>query len=90
MIKIFWVGKTKNKQVKELIDYYLKLATKFQPLKVVDLPKTKKAVSKVQVQEQEAKLVLSNFSKSGLNILLDEAGTQFNSCPVCQILAKEL
>jgi len=88
MIKIFWVGKTKNKQVSELIDYYLKLASKFQPLKVFALPKVKKSSSRMQIQEQEAKLVLSNFAPSGFNILLDERGAQFSSCQFSQFLQK--
>ncbi len=89
MIKLYWIGKTKNKQIKELVDYYLKLASKFQPLKVVVLPKAKKSFSKSQIQELEAKTVLSKFADSSINILLDETGSKLSSPEFADFLQKK-
>ncbi len=89
MIKIFWVGKTKNKQISLLIEYYLKLISKFQPLKVFALPKVKKSVSRSQIQKLEAELILPKFTCVGCNILLDETGKQFTSPDFADFLQKK-
>ncbi len=86
MIKIFWIGKTKNKDISSLLDYYLKISSKFQPVKVCDLPKVKKNLPKNEIKELEAETILSKFEPYAMNILLDENGEQQTSVQFAKFL----
>ena len=66
-----------------------KFLSRIQPLKVCDLPKAKKGVSKDEIKEQEAQTILSKFASGGLNILLDERGESFESPQFASFLQKK-
>ncbi len=86
MIKIFWIGKTKNKDVGNLLDYYLKLSSKFQPVKVCDLPKVRKNLPKDEIKKLEGETILAKFEPDAVNILLDENGEQQTSVQFSKFL----
>ncbi len=80
-IKFLVVGKTTDKQLKNLIEIYTKRANHYLNFDFIELADVKKGrkISTELLKEQEADLILSNISNDDEVILLDENGKQFTS-----------
>jgi len=89
MIKIFVVGKTKNKQINFLLEYYLKLSSKYQSIKFIVLPKHKAGGDRQIIKAQEAKNIKKILKKNELNIFLDEKGIAFTSLKFAKFIEVE-
>ena len=91
-IKLLAIGKTDNKNLQILIDYYSKRLSfyiKFDLEIIADL-KNVKNFSESQQKEKEGELILSKLSPTDHLILLDENGTNFSSVQFSDYLQKKM
>ena len=91
MIKILWVGKTKNSPIRSLLEDYLDRVRHMVPVEVIEVRDPSKARNLrgdqlVAADEQEVLKALSGHSRV---VVLDEKGTQFSSAEMARWLAGE-
>lgn len=80
-IKLLCIGKTDNRELKQLIEVYKKrlhFYNKFEIEIIPDLKKTKN-LDENQQKEKEGELILSKVQNSDFLVLLDENGKEFSS-----------
>ena len=80
-IKLLCIGKTDNRELKQLIEVYkkrLQFYNKFEIEIIPDLKKTKN-LDENQQKEKEGELILSKVQNSDFLVLLDENGKEFSS-----------
>jgi len=80
-IKLLCIGKTDNRELKQLIEVYknrLQFYNKFEIDIIPDLKKTKN-LDENQQKEKEGELILAKIQNSDFLILLDENGKEFSS-----------
>ncbi|HET8808729.1 MAG TPA: 23S rRNA (pseudouridine(1915)-N(3))-methyltransferase RlmH [Flavobacteriaceae bacterium] len=80
-IKLTAVGKTDNKELKNLIDLYRKRLTHYSRFEMELLPDLKKTkgLSESQQKTKEGELILAKINSSDHLVLLDENGASFSS-----------
>jgi 23S rRNA (pseudouridine1915-N3)-methyltransferase len=81
-ISAIWIGKTSEEYLRTGIDIYNKRIVHYFPFEIITLPDIKKAknLGIEQIKIMEGDLILKKTgSVSGVNILLDERGRQFDS-----------
>ena len=91
-IKLLAIGKTDNKQLKQLIDDYkkrLEFYIKFNFEIIPDI-KNSKHLSKVQQKQKEGELILNKLNPADVLILLDENGKQLDSIAFSNYLQKHM
>ncbi|GAA4231736.1 23S rRNA (pseudouridine(1915)-N(3))-methyltransferase RlmH [Postechiella marina] len=91
-IKLLAIGKTDNKELKDLITEYekrLKHYIKFD-LEIIPDIKNVKNLSEKQQKSKEGSLILSKLSATDVLILLDENGKQLDSVGFSQYLQKHM
>lgn len=91
-IKLLSIGKTDDRNLKTLIDTYMKRLEhyiKFEPEIIPDLKKTKN-LNIEQQKHLEGKLLLGKISPSDFLVLLDENGKQFSSEGFSEYIQKRL
>lgn len=80
-IKLLCIGKTDNRELKQLIEVYkkrLQFYNKFEIEIIPDLKKTKN-LDENQQKEKEGELILTKVQNSDFLVLLDENGKEFSS-----------
>lgn len=80
-IKLISVGKTSQKEIISLFNYYKERLPKifnFESLEIKEL-KNRSSLSEIEQKNQEAKLILEQINFSDFIILLDEKGKSFTS-----------
>jgi 23S rRNA (pseudouridine1915-N3)-methyltransferase len=80
-IKLLCIGKTDNRELKQLIEVYkkrLQFYNKFEIEIIPDLKKTKN-LDENQQKEKEGELILAKVQSSDFLVLLDENGKEFSS-----------
>lgn len=80
-IKLLCIGKTDNRELKQLIETYknrLQFYNKFQIEIIPDLKKTKN-IDENQQKDKEGELILAKVQASDYLVLLDEKGKEFSS-----------
>ena len=80
-IKLLCIGKTDNRELKQLIEVYkkrLQFYNKFEIDIIPDLKKTK-SLDENQQKEKEGELILAKVQNSDFLVLLDENGKEFSS-----------
>ncbi|WP_339654436.1 23S rRNA (pseudouridine(1915)-N(3))-methyltransferase RlmH [uncultured Salegentibacter sp.] len=80
-IKLLCIGKTDNRELKQLIEVYkkrLQFYNKFEIEIIPDLKKTKN-LDENQQKEKEGELILAKVQNSDFLVLLDENGKEFSS-----------
>ncbi|WP_286761056.1 23S rRNA (pseudouridine(1915)-N(3))-methyltransferase RlmH [Salegentibacter sp. UBA1130] len=80
-IKLLCIGKTDNRELKQLIEVYkkrLQFYNKFEIEIIPDLKKTKN-LDENQQKEKEGELILAKVQNSDYLVLLDENGKEFSS-----------
>lgn len=91
-IKLLAIGKTDHQQLQMLIDDYQKrlgFYIKFDFEIIPDLKKAKN-LSEEQQKQKEGELILAKLSNSGILILLDENGKQYDSVGFSEYLQKHM
>jgi 23S rRNA (pseudouridine1915-N3)-methyltransferase len=91
-IKLLAIGKTDNKQLQSLIDYYTKrlgFYIKFELEIIPDLKKVKN-LSEDQQKQKEGELILGKLNATDVLILLDENGKQLDSVGFSNYLQKHM
>lgn len=80
-INLVCIGKTDDKEIKNLIAYYLPRLPKHWNFELVEIPDVKNAKNFTPelVKREEAKLFNAHIDNTDLVILLDEKGKQFTS-----------
>jgi len=91
-IKLLAIGKTDDKNLKQLIDVYqnrLKHYIKFE-LEVIPDIKNAKNLSENQQKEKEGELILAKLQPTDQLILLDDKGKHYTSIEFSQFLQKKM
>ena len=91
-IKLLCIGKTDNRELKQLIEVYkkrLQFYNKFEIDIIPDLKKTK-SLDENQQKEKEGELILSKVQNSDFLVLLDENGKEFSSEKFSAYIQKRL
>ncbi|MDD1524333.1 23S rRNA (pseudouridine(1915)-N(3))-methyltransferase RlmH [Riemerella anatipestifer] len=79
--KLICIGKTDQKEIRNLISYYHKRLPKYYNFDIVELPDIKNAknLTPEVIKKEEAKLFFNHIESTDTIILLDEKGKQFTS-----------
>lgn len=80
-INILCIGKTDDREIKNLFSYYKARLPKHWNFEMIEIPDVKNArnLSPDLLKKEEAKLFQNYFENSDLVILLDEKGKQYTS-----------
>ena len=91
-ITLYAIGKTDHKQLKLLIDDYLKRLGHYIKFQFEILPDIKnvKNLSEAQQKDKEGSQILNKLVKSDVLILLDENGKQYDSLTFANYLQKHM
>ena len=80
-INLLCIGKTDDKEIKNLINYYLTRLPRHWNFEITEIPDVKNArnLTPDLLKKEEAKLFLNIIENIDLVVLLDEKGKQFTS-----------
>ena len=80
-INLLCIGKTDNKEISSLIQYYQNRLPKHWNFEITEIPDVKNAKNMTPeiLKKEEAKLFLNFIENSDVTIILDEKGKQFTS-----------
>ncbi len=80
-INLICIGKTDDKEIKNLINYYLPRLPKHWNFELLELPDIKNAknLSPELIKKEETKLFHQHIENSDIVVLLDEKGKQYTS-----------
>ena len=87
-INLLCIGKTDDKEIKNLINYYLTRLPRHWNFEITEIPDVKNARNFTPdlLKKEEAKLFLNKIENTDLVVLLDEKGKQFTSREFAQKL----
>jgi len=87
-INLLCIGKTDDKEIKNLINYYLTRLPRHWNFEITEIPDVKSArnLTPDLLKKEEAKLFLNQIENTDLVVLLDEKGKQFTSREFAQKL----
>ena len=87
-INLLCIGKTDDKAIKNLINYYLTRLPRHWNFEITEIPDVKNArnLTPDLLKKEEAKLFLNQIENTDLVVLLDEKGKQFTSREFAQKL----
>ena len=87
-INLLCIGKTDDKEIKNLINYYLTRLPRHWNFEITEIPDVKNArnLTPDLLKKEEAKLFLNKIENTDLVVLLDEKGKQFTSREFAQKL----
>ena len=87
-INLLCIGKTDDKEIKNLISYYQNRLPKYWNFEIFEIPDVKNAKNLTPdlLKKEEAKLFIQNLENTDLVILLDEKGKEFTSREFAQKL----
>ena len=87
-INLLCIGKTDDKEIKNLINYYLARLPRHWNFEILEIPDVKNArnLTPDLLKKEEAKLFLNIIENTDLVVLLDEKGKQFTSREFAQKL----
>ena len=87
-INLLCIGKTDDKEIKNLINYYLTRLPRHWNFEITEIPDVKNArnLTPDLLKKEEAKLFLNTIENTDLVVLLDEKGKQFTSREFAQKL----
>lgn len=80
-INLLCIGKTDDKEISSLVQYYLNRLPKHWNFEITEIPDIKNAknLTPELLKKEEAKLFLNFIENSDITVLLDEKGKQFTS-----------
>ncbi|PKD16998.1 50S rRNA methyltransferase [Salegentibacter salinarum] len=80
-IKLLCIGKTDNRELKQLIEVYKKRLQFYNKFEIEIIPNLKKTknLDENQQKEKEGELILAKVQNSDFLVLLDENGKEFSS-----------
>lgn len=80
-LNLLCIGKTDDKEIKNLVNYYLTRLPKHWNFDIVEIPDVKNAKNFTPelLKKEEAKLFQNHIDPNDLVVLLDEKGKQFTS-----------
>ena len=87
-INLLCIGKTDDKEIKNLISYYQNRLPKYWNFEIFEIPDVKNAKNLTPdlLKKEEAKLFNQNLENTDFVILLDEKGKEFTSREFAQKL----
>ena len=87
-INLLCIGKTDDKEIKNLINYYITRLPRHWNFEITEIPDVKNArnLTPDLLKKEEAKLFFNTIENSDWVILLDEKGKQFTSREFAQKL----
>ena len=84
-LRVIWTGKTKDANLRALIDAYLKRLSHFARCEISEFRETSGAEKKVGI-DKDSKRISDGLHEGAINVLLDPDGVEWTS----QQLAREL
>lgn len=80
-INLLCIGKTDDKEISSLVQYYLNRLPKHWNFEITEFPDVKNAknLTPELLKKEEAKLFLNFIENSDITVVLDEKGKQFTS-----------
>ena len=89
-IHIIQIGKTKDKNIAELVTEYIKRTSPFAKIEFITLNEEKLTSSKTKdkIKELEAEKIIKNITGDFI-VALDETGNQFSSIGFSEIIKKQ-
>lgn len=80
-INLLCIGKTEQKEIQSLIQYYIQRLPKYWNFNLIEIPEIKNAknLSINEIKNKETELLLSKIQNSDYIILLDEKGKNYTS-----------
>lgn len=80
-INLLCIGKTDDKEITSLINYYLKRLPKHWNFEITEIPDVKNSrnLSADLLKKEEAKLFMNYIDRTDFVLILDEKGKQFTS-----------
>lgn len=80
-INLLCIGKTDDKEITSLINYYVKRLPKHWNFEITEIPDVKNArnLSADLLKKEEAKLFMNYIDRTDFVLILDEKGKQFTS-----------
>jgi 23S rRNA (pseudouridine1915-N3)-methyltransferase len=88
LIRLVWVGKTRNREAAALIEDYRRRLARFCPIEVVEV---RDAAGKGSARAaREGKTLASKIERRGLTVALDETGREMTSPELARWLGKTL
>lgn len=91
-ITLLTVGKTDKDWVRQGLDIYVSRLKHYIPFSIVELPELKNvsALTKEQIKNKEAELILKNIRQTDDVILLDERGKEYTSVELARIIQDKI
>ena len=87
-ITLLWIGKTRDRRLKALIDEYIKRLAHYGRISSLELGDISKPSG--NRKEQEARTLLDRVEKSEYLVLLDEKGKNLNSIELAEFIEKKM
>jgi 23S rRNA (pseudouridine1915-N3)-methyltransferase len=88
LIRLVWVGKTRDREAAALIEDYRRRLARFCPIEVVEV---RDAAGKGPARAaREGKTLVSKIERRGLTVALDETGREMTSPELARWLGKTL
>lgn len=80
-INLVCMGKTDDKEITQLLSYYLKRLPKHWNFEIIEIPDVKNAknLNPELLKKEEGKFFLHHLEQSDIIVLLDEKGKQYTS-----------
>lgn len=91
-ITLLTVGKTDKDWVRQGLDIYVSRLKHYIPFSIVEIPELKNvsALTKEQIKNKEAELILKNIRQTDDVILLDERGKEYTSVELARIIQDKI
>ncbi len=77
-LRLIWVGKTRNEQLRTLVEDYVKRLRRFARVEIVEL-REGQAREPRAILEEEGKRIIASLASDALTVLLDVEGRQWAS-----------
>ncbi len=91
-ICLVWIGRTKNRAIKALIDDYMKRLSKLTKCSIIEMKEVKnRDTNSSAMKSRESKSLLAFVRAQGnFNVVLDEAGKELTSWELSEFIAQKL
>ena len=87
-LKVLWVGKSRERWIKEAIEEYAGRIRRYLPLELIDI-RDEKGAEAEDMRRRECERLEKQISSSATVIILDERGDQLDSVGLATFVGKE-
>ncbi|MBI1746171.1 MAG: 23S rRNA (pseudouridine(1915)-N(3))-methyltransferase RlmH [Acidobacteria bacterium] len=89
-IQLIWIGKTKNRQLKELTDHYIERIRKFIDCSIIELKEQVHSRNTAVAQQKETRQIIDRLqAKDGFKVSLSPDGRPFTSMEFSELFRRQ-